>query len=235
MLTAFAGRVPRQLRWAPSIRLVRLKSQKVASPPVHWLKKADTVTLPASLKELLNQEWKELIRRGMPPKPMWYIKEEEIEEKFIKGGGPGGQKINKCNSKVQLIHKPTGMVINCQESRSQSDNRKKAREKLAMALEHLEFPVTSRQNFLQEKIRRLAANREKKKSKAPLGETRLDLRNLLKEYHKMLVEDGRSSNPGKEYAELREQLANNAEKRTLAQNIAHVRLLMAELTPQEDQ
>jgi protein subunit release factor B len=38
------------------------------------------------------------------------IDENDIEEKFVKGGGKGGQKINKTNSKVQLLHIPTGLT-----------------------------------------------------------------------------------------------------------------------------
>ena len=39
------------------------------------------------------------------------LKDEDIEENFVKGSGPGGQKINKTNSKVQLKHIPTGIVV----------------------------------------------------------------------------------------------------------------------------
>lgn len=61
--------------------------------------------------------------------------ETEIEEKFLHGGrGPGGQKINKCNSKVQLLHVPTGIVVDCQATRSRDQNRKIAREKLALKI-----------------------------------------------------------------------------------------------------
>lgn len=53
-----------------------------------------------------------------------------MEEKFIRGGGPGGQSINKTESCVVLVHKPTGIWVKCQESRSQYRNRQIARQRL---------------------------------------------------------------------------------------------------------
>jgi protein subunit release factor B len=41
------------------------------------------------------------------------LKEEELDEQFIKGSGPGGQAVNKTNSCVMLLHKPTG-ILHCQ-------------------------------------------------------------------------------------------------------------------------
>lgn len=72
-------------------------------------------------------------RNKLPPRPKWtFDLENETIEKFLHGGkGPGGQKINKCNSKVQLRHVPSGIVVECQETRSREQNRNKARAKLA--------------------------------------------------------------------------------------------------------
>jgi peptide chain release factor len=63
------------------------------------------------------------------------IKEEEIEESFVRGSGPGGQKINKTSSCVMLKHLPTGIVVRCQESRSQHRNRELARRILQSRIE----------------------------------------------------------------------------------------------------
>jgi len=46
------------------------------------------------------------------------------------GSGPGGQSINKTNNNVQLLHKPTGIQVKCQETRSLQQNRKIARKVL---------------------------------------------------------------------------------------------------------
>ena len=59
-----------------------------------------------------------LIKKNkLPPRPKFTPEmEAQCTEKFLHGGrGPGGQKINKCNSKVQLRHEPTGIVVECQE------------------------------------------------------------------------------------------------------------------------
>ena len=58
------------------------------------------------------------------------IREEDLEETFIRGTGAGGQKINKTSSTVVLRHVPTGIEVRCQRERSQSQNRMLAREEL---------------------------------------------------------------------------------------------------------
>lgn len=99
----------------------------------------------------------------LPPRPLWLIKEEEVNEEFIKGGrGPGGQKINKTNSKVQLTHIPTGKVVTCQYSRSQEKNRKRAREILALWLEEQQDPDNCRTAVLAKRERMVKQNRTKK-------------------------------------------------------------------------
>lgn len=56
------------------------------------------------------------------------VREEDIEESFVRGSGPGGQSINKTQNNVQLLHKPTGIRVNCQETRSLTQNRQIARK-----------------------------------------------------------------------------------------------------------
>jgi len=59
----------------------------------------------------------------------------DVEEKFIRGGGPGGQKINKTSSTVWLRHRPTGIEVRCQAQRSQAANRELAWQELCEKLE----------------------------------------------------------------------------------------------------
>lgn len=54
------------------------------------------------------------------------IKDEDIEMKFTRSGGPGGQHANKSDSAVQLKHLPTGIAVFCSDGRSQHKNRDKA-------------------------------------------------------------------------------------------------------------
>jgi peptide chain release factor len=62
------------------------------------------------------------------------VKEDDLVESFTRGTGPGGQKINKTSSTVQLVHTPTSTEIRCQRERSQSANRYWARWELCEGL-----------------------------------------------------------------------------------------------------
>lgn len=120
--------------------------------------------LRLSRRPLWSQTPTLIKKTKLPSRPLWLIKEEELHEKFIKGGsGPGGQKINKTNSKVQLTHEPTGIVVTCQYSRSQEKNRAKAREILALKLEELENPESCRSQII---IKRKSLVKQKKTQKA---------------------------------------------------------------------
>jgi len=63
------------------------------------------------------------------------LAEADLVEKFVRGSGSGGQKINKTSSCVQLTHTPTGLSVSVQASRSQSRNRVLARRALAAKLD----------------------------------------------------------------------------------------------------
>jgi hypothetical protein len=63
------------------------------------------------------------------------LKEDEIEEKFVKGSGAGGQKVNKTSNRVILVHTPTGLRVECQDTRSLQQNRKIARKRLRLKLD----------------------------------------------------------------------------------------------------
>jgi len=63
------------------------------------------------------------------------VSASEVEEKFVRGSGPGGQKINKTSSTVWLRHGPTGIEVRCQRERSQTANRAVAWAELVAKLE----------------------------------------------------------------------------------------------------
>ncbi|CAM9179877.1 unnamed protein product [Laminaria digitata] len=69
-------------------------------------------------------------RRKSPPPPVQQLLDGDIEERFVKGSGPGGQKINKVRNCVQLTHRPTGISVSCQDSRELTANRHIARKRL---------------------------------------------------------------------------------------------------------
>ncbi|MDO8543424.1 MAG: peptide chain release factor-like protein [Opitutaceae bacterium] len=63
------------------------------------------------------------------------IRAADVEERFVRGSGPGGQKINKTSSTVWLRHGPTGIEVRCQRERSQAENRELAWAELCAKLE----------------------------------------------------------------------------------------------------
>jgi peptide chain release factor len=90
------------------------------------------------------------------------IGEADLTEQFIRGSGAGGQKINKTSSCVQLIHKPSGIEIKCQQSRLQASNRFFARRDLCDKLEEKIAGIKSRKQQEREKIRRQKRRRSRR-------------------------------------------------------------------------
>lgn len=90
------------------------------------------------------------------------IRESDIDERFIKGSGPGGQKINKTSSCVYLVHRPSRTEIKCQASRSQALNRFIARRELCDAIEKAILGKESAEEQQREKIRRQKRRKSRK-------------------------------------------------------------------------
>jgi len=63
------------------------------------------------------------------------VDKADVDEQFVRGSGPGGQKINKTSSTVWLRHRPTGLEVRCQRERSQAANREIAWQELCDKLE----------------------------------------------------------------------------------------------------
>ena len=63
------------------------------------------------------------------------IRESDLQEMFARSSGPGGQNVNKVSTAVTLRHVPSGITVTVQDSRSQAQNRKLARERLLDAIE----------------------------------------------------------------------------------------------------
>lgn len=66
------------------------------------------------------------------------IREEDLEWSFMRAGGAGGQSVNKTNSAVRLVHRPSGLVVNARQERKQAQNRQIALELLRGQLWQIE-------------------------------------------------------------------------------------------------
>lgn len=99
------------------------------------------------------------------------IREDELEESFVRGSGSGGQKINRTSSCVLLRHRPTGLEVRCQSERSQGINRFIARRMLCDRFEEEILKLESANKRLANKIRKQKARRSRR-SKIALVEAK---------------------------------------------------------------
>ncbi len=113
------------------------------------------------------------------------IKETDLEEKFVRSGGKGGQKVNKSATCVYLKHLPTGLEVKCQRERSQALNRFLARRILVEKLEARILGKETEEQQRIEKIRRQKRKRSKRAKEKILADKKR--RALLKEMRKVFL------------------------------------------------
>jgi len=82
------------------------------------------------------------------------LPENELEETFARSSGPGGQNVNKVATAVTLRHRPTGLSVTVQDSRSQMRNRQLARARLLEAIKHRASEVLEAKRAALSKVRR---------------------------------------------------------------------------------
>ena len=87
------------------------------------------------------------------------LREEDLTESFARSSGPGGQHVNKVSTAVTLTHLPTGVSVTVSDSRSQSMNRRIARERLADKLAERRAKRSSQLRADAAKARRQKASR----------------------------------------------------------------------------
>ena len=98
------------------------------------------------------------------------VYEEDLDETFILGGGPGGQKTNKTSSVVRLFHAPSGIQVRCGENRSREINRWLARRTLAEKILEREQGRKSAQQQEREKKRRQKRRRSRRQKQKMLAD-----------------------------------------------------------------
>ena len=101
------------------------------------------------------------------------VKESDLEERFIRSSGPGGQNVNKVSTCVVLRHRPSGIEVRCQRERSQALNRFLARRILLTHLEQQRVGALSAEAQRIAKIRRQKRKRSKRAKEKLLREKRL--------------------------------------------------------------
>jgi hypothetical protein len=91
------------------------------------------------------------------------IREEDLEENFVRSSGNGGQHVNKTSSCVQLKHKPTGIQVVCMKERSQSVNRFVARRELLERIEAASGVKTAE----MKRIEKLKKQKDRRRRRSP--------------------------------------------------------------------
>ena len=112
------------------------------------------------------------------------IRQADLEESFTRSSGPGGQNVNKVSTAVTLRHRPSGISVTVQDSRSQAVNRKRARERLFDVIEGVREERRAAEIAEREKVRRRKSPRpaalkqkisESKRKRAELKKQRMKI------------------------------------------------------------
>jgi len=91
------------------------------------------------------------------------VREKDLEEKFVRSSGKGGQRTNKVATCVYLKHKPTGIEVKCQRERSQAINRFLARRRL---MDKIEAKVENKKTKEQQRIEKIRRQKRKRSKRA---------------------------------------------------------------------
>ena len=118
----------------------------------------------------VTQEKQEALRERMESLG---VTEGDLLEKFVRGSGAGGQKINKTNNCVFLKHLPSGVAIKCQMDRSRELNRFLARRELCDQLEAIREGRAVAKTQAIEKMRRQKRRRSRRSQQRSIADKRM--------------------------------------------------------------
>jgi len=164
----------REVREDPSVSLLPLSVPKSDMEAVDTLSELVAMLPDAQIRSLILDElatqWQQaegtlkasdvskVLNRPLPE-----LDERDLTETFVRGTGPGGQKINKTSNRVVLVHEPTQLRVECQDTRNLHDNRKIARKRLR---EKLDDYLHGSQSKASVKSQRLSTKKSKSKARS---------------------------------------------------------------------
>ena len=90
------------------------------------------------------------------------LADSDLDESYIRSGGPGGQKVNRSATCVYLKHRPTGLQVKMQQARSQALNRFYARRRMCELLEARLLGAESPEAKRQAKLRKQKSRRKRR-------------------------------------------------------------------------
>lgn len=120
------------------------------------IQKKRNLLKPTSLSKRTGEKQKSV-------RDLLQLDENDIDEKFVKGSGSGGQKINKTANKVILVHQPTQVRVECQDTRSLQANRKIAMKRLRLKVDEY---LNGTDSIIGKKASKLASKKARAKAKA---------------------------------------------------------------------
>jgi len=91
------------------------------------------------------------------------IRDEDLDETFVRSSGKGGQNVNKVSTCVVLLHRPSGTLVKCQRERSQALNRFHARQLLA---DKIERAILGEQSAAAQRIAKLRRQKRRRSRRA---------------------------------------------------------------------